>query len=54
MIGVAVHSSVDFGLQCTGMAVVFAVLVVISTAGAEVESQRVEVLNGKSARRVEA
>jgi putative inorganic carbon (hco3(-)) transporter len=37
MLGVAVHSLVDFELQITGLAVVFAALIVISIAGREVE-----------------
>ena len=38
ILGVAVHSLVDFGLQLTGIAVVFAALIVISVADSRVES----------------
>jgi O-antigen ligase len=38
VLGVAVHSFVDFGLQLTGVAVVFATLVVIAVADNRVES----------------
>lgn len=45
LLGVAVHSSVDFGLQVTGIAVVFAALVVIAVADT---SGRTAVREGKS------
>ena len=38
MLSIAVHSLVDFGLQVTGIAVVFVVLMVISVADHRVES----------------
>src|SRR5262249_33537614 len=38
IIGIAVHSLVDFCLQVTGIAIVFAALIVICVAGNEVES----------------
>lgn len=39
IVGVAVHSVVDFGLQLTGVAVVFAALIVIAVADNRVESK---------------
>lgn len=39
LLGVSVHSSVDFGLQITGLAVVFAALIVILAADSRVESE---------------
>jgi len=47
MLGAAVHSSVDFGLQVTGIAVVFAALVVIAVADV---SGRTGVSKGKNIR----
>lgn len=38
IIGIGVHSLVDFGLQITGIAVVFAALIAIAVADVEVES----------------
>jgi len=46
MLSVGVHSLVDFGLQVTGIGVVFAALVVIAVA-----DSRVEVVSGKRKRR---
>jgi hypothetical protein len=37
-LGVAIHSLVDFGLQLTGIAVVFSALIAILVVGREVES----------------
>jgi O-antigen ligase len=46
ILAVAVHSLVDFGLQVTGIAVVFATLVVIAVADDRVETLSVERKSG--------